>query len=166
MKQAATLIEPHLSSSASSPARQRVWAYLTIPKARHFSPAGVRPARRRRIQLEFHQRTSPAKRHPERPKRRGRAVRGTITAPLPRACSLLRTIGSTNSEVTFELQPRGKEVLLVITHRRIDGRERIISIASGWDTHTGILADVLNGTQPRPFWSTHANLEKEYAAQL
>ena len=37
-----------------------------------------------------------------------------------------------------------------------------MSIMSGWDTHTGILADVLNGVEPRPFWTTHAKLEKEY----
>jgi hypothetical protein len=32
--------------------------------------------------------------------------------------------------------------------------------------HTGILADVLNGVEPRPFWTTHAKLEKEYAASV
>lgn len=30
---------------------------------------------------------------------------------------------------------------------------------------TGILADVLNGAEPRPFWSTHARLEREYEAR-
>jgi hypothetical protein len=32
--------------------------------------------------------------------------------------------------------------------------------------HTGILADVLNGAEPRPFWSTHARLEKQYEASV
>jgi hypothetical protein len=41
-----------------------------------------------------------------------------------------------------------------------------MSIMSGWDVHTGILADVLNGVEPRPFWTTHAKLEKEYAASV
>ena len=35
----------------------------------------------------------------------------------------------------------------------------------GWDVHTGILADILNGIEPRPFWTTHSKLESEYAAR-
>jgi len=27
---------------------------------------------------------------------------------------------------------------------------------SGWDVHSGILSDLLNGVEPRPFWATHA----------
>ncbi len=68
--------------------------------------------------------------------------------------------------MTFELAPRGKEVLLVITHRLLADGKQTFNIMSGWDVHTGILADVLNGVEPRPFWSTHAKLEKEYAARL
>jgi hypothetical protein len=37
---------------------------------------------------------------------------------------------------------------------------------SGWDVHSGILSDLLNGVEPRPFWATHAKLEKEYTAAL
>jgi hypothetical protein len=68
--------------------------------------------------------------------------------------------------VTFELEPRGKDVLLVITHRRIVERKTRINVASGWDAHVGILADRLNGVEPRPFWSTHAKLVREYEARL
>jgi hypothetical protein len=32
--------------------------------------------------------------------------------------------------------------------------------------HSGILADVLNGVEPRPLWSTIEKLEKQYAAAL
>jgi hypothetical protein len=42
----------------------------------------------------------------------------------------------------------------------------MVTISSGWDVHLGILADRLNGVEPRPFWTTHANLEKEYAKVL
>ena len=34
---------------------------------------------------------------------------------------------------------------------------------AGWDTHSGILEDVLRGVEPRPFWKTHERLAKEYA---
>ena len=66
----------------------------------------------------------------------------------------------------FELAPKGKDVLLTIHHRLPGGRPQKVSVASGWETHTGILADVLNGVEPRPFWTTHGKLEKEYEATL
>jgi len=50
-------------------------------------------------------------------------------------------------------------------HRRL-GKDLTPSVMGGWDVHTGILEDVLNGVEPRPFWSTHGELEKEYAASL
>ncbi len=38
------------------------------------------------------------------------------------------------------------------------------NVTGGWDVHTGILVDLLNGVNPRPFWTTHDRLAKEYAA--
>lgn len=35
------------------------------------------------------------------------------------------------SEVTFELTPKGDDVLLVLTHRRLAGHDKMISAASG-----------------------------------
>ena len=71
-----------------------------------------------------------------------------------------------DTEVTSELTPKGKDVLLTIVHRRLAPRDRVLSVMSGWDVHTGILADVLNGVEPRPFWATHSKLEKEYASAV
>jgi uncharacterized protein YndB with AHSA1/START domain len=68
-------------------------------------------------------------------------------------------------EVTYELSPRGKDVLLTIVHRRLD-KEWLPGVAGGWDVHTGILEDLLKGVEPRPFWTTHSKLEKEYSAVL
>jgi hypothetical protein len=68
--------------------------------------------------------------------------------------------------VTFELETRGKDVLLVITHRRIVDRKTMVGVAGGWDAHVGILIDRLNGVEPRPFWTTHAKLRREYEAKL
>ncbi len=66
------------------------------------------------------------------------------------------------SEVTFELFPEGRDVLMVVTHRRLADSETMVSVASGWDAHLGILTDVLNGDRPRGFWSTHARMETIY----
>ena len=72
---------------------------------------------------------------------------------------------SGDTEVTYELTPKGKQVLLVITHRRM-AKELVTAIMGGWDVHSGILADILEGRKPRSFWSAHAQAEKEYAAAL
>ena len=69
---------------------------------------------------------------------------------------------SEQSEVTYELTPRGKQVLLTIVHRRLS-KELVSKVMGGWDVHSGILEDILNGVEPRPFWATHDKLEPEYA---
>ncbi len=70
------------------------------------------------------------------------------------------------SEVTFELSSRGKEVLLVLTHRRLPDDGSMLNVSGGWHTHLGILEDQLNGQEPRPFWATHAKMEAEYARRF
>ena len=74
--------------------------------------------------------------------------------------------GEADSEVVYQLEPRGKDVLLTITHVGLAPRDLRIGVMGGWDVHTGILADILNGVEPRPFWSTHSALEKQYAARF
>lgn len=70
------------------------------------------------------------------------------------------------SEVTFELTDRNGEVFLVLTHRRLRNRSELISVAGGWHVHVGILIDVLNGREPKPFWSRLEALEAEYDKRL
>lgn len=72
------------------------------------------------------------------------------------------------SEVTFELTPKEDDkVLLVLTHRRLgDDSDLLISVASGWHTHLGILVDRLNGREPKGFWTVHGRMEEEYEERL
>jgi hypothetical protein len=70
------------------------------------------------------------------------------------------------SEVTFELSDRNGDVLLVLTHRRLRTRTELVSVAGGWHVHVGILIDVLNGREPKPFWSKLEVLEAEYDKRL
>lgn len=75
--------------------------------------------------------------------------------------------GEEVSEVTFELEPRGQEVLLTLTHRRLaDDRDMRISVLGGWHTHLQILIEKLGGRPASPFWSTHAKLEQDYDQRL
>ena len=150
---------------------ERLWSYLTDSEKRATWFAGGHFDLRvgGRIELNFdHASISADKTPPAKYKDAAKArTHGAITRLEPmRALAYSWDMGGAESEVSFELQPRGKDVLLVITHRRLDAREMVVSVASGWDVHTGILADVLNGAEPRPFWKTHARLEKEYAAAL
>ncbi len=70
------------------------------------------------------------------------------------------------SEVTFELEPQGKNVLLTLTHRKLGGRKDMLSVSGGWHTHLDILADRLEGREPAPFWATHKKLESEYETRI
>ena len=71
-----------------------------------------------------------------------------------------------DSEVLYELTPKGKDVLLTIHHRLPDDRGIKLAVGGGWATHVGILADHLAGLKPRPFWITHAREMKEFEAAL
>jgi uncharacterized protein YndB with AHSA1/START domain len=69
-----------------------------------------------------------------------------------------------HSEVLYELTPKGKDVLLTVHHQVPDVRGIKVGVSSGWVVHTGILADYLNGVKPRPFWTSHDRLLKDYEA--
>jgi len=172
MKQAATVVEPgtvKVERLLPGPV-ERVWAYLTDSRKRATWFAGgefdLRVGGRARLEFD-HASLSSEKVTPDKFKNVGRPqFDGTITRLEPmRLLAYTMRFGERDSEVTFELAPRGKEVLLVITHRGMVERDLRVSIMAGWDVHTGILADVLNGVEPRPFWSTHAKMAKEYEAR-
>jgi uncharacterized protein YndB with AHSA1/START domain len=150
---------------------ERVWAYITeSDKRARWLAAGEFDLRvGGKVRLEFDNSKLPNDSDtPAKYKDRGKgAFDGVITRLEP-----LRLLAHTwkwdsgDTEVTYELTPRGKDVLLTIVHRRLQGRELVTGVMGGWDVHTGILADILNGTEPRPFWKTHARVEQEYGATL
>ncbi len=84
----------------------------------------------------------------------------TITAiDAPR---LLTFTWPPNSEVTFELEPKGSKVLLVVTHRKLDSREEMVMTSGGWHTHLDILVERANGRTPPAFWVVFGSIEAEY----
>ncbi len=72
------------------------------------------------------------------------------------------------SEVTYELIPAtDNKILLRLTHRRLGHDPAVlISVASGWHTHLGILSDRLENKEPEGFWSVHSRLEEVYKKQI
>lgn len=151
---------------------ERVWAYLTEPEKRAKWLAGGPMELRAggRVTLVFnHSDLSAEKTAPEKyRKHQGQSFNCRVTA-----CDPPRLLGFTwgdedakHGEVTFELTPQGKNVLLVLTHSRLPTREEMRGVSGGWHAHLGILEDVLNGREPRGFWSTHAEVQAEYAKLL
>jgi uncharacterized protein YndB with AHSA1/START domain len=167
-----TLVEPgtvRLERLLPGPV-ERIWAYLTESgKRAKWLAAGEFDLRvGGKVRLEFDNSKLPNDSDtPEKYKNLGKhQFEGVITRLEPlRLLAYTWTWGSADTEVSYELTPRGKDVLLVIVHRRLSD-EVARSVMGGWDVHTGILADILNGVEPRPFWSTHSRLEKQYAARL
>ena len=153
---------------------ERVWSYLTeLDKRAKWLAGGEMDLRRGgSVELRFrHADLSPVREPtPERFKaiEGGHVIHGLVTdcAP-PTRLSITWPGGSgPESEVTFELAPRGERVLLMVTHRRLADRSAMLSVASGWHTHLAILTEHLSGREPPPFWSTHAGIEPKYAELL
>jgi uncharacterized protein YndB with AHSA1/START domain len=149
---------------------ERVWSYLTDSnlRAKWLARGDMELRTGGRVELHFHHaELSPhVEPIPEkyRDMERGSDVVGRIIrCEPPRILSYSWGEPSgAESEVTFELTPQGRNVLLVVTHRRLEDRNAIVSVAGGWHAHIGILIDVLNEVEPRPFWSTHTRLEAAY----
>ena len=148
---------------------ERVWAYLTeADKRATWFAGGVFDLRAGgKAHLHFDHSNISSEKTPDEYKSKKSDWSETITrVEAPRLLSYTFGPAGPESEVTFELETRGKDVLLVITHRRIVDRKTMVGVAGGWDAHVGILADRLNGVEPRPFWTTHAKLKREYEAKL
>ena len=165
-----TLVEPgtvKLERLLPGPV-ERVWAYITESgKRAKWLAAGEFDLRvGGKVRLEFDNSKLPNDSDtPEKYKNLGKhQFEGVITRLEPlRLLAHTWKWDSADTEVSYELTPRGKDVLLVIVHRKLT-EQLTRNVMGGWDVHSGILVDILNGVAPRPFWATHETLEKEYAA--
>lgn len=148
---------------------ERVWAYLTeSEKRRKWFAAGPMELRNGgQIEFVFHnsELAPGGEATPERYEQyEGMVSKGrVIRCEPPRVLSFewFEETGEA-SEVTFELSERGDKVHLVLTHRQLRNRQEMVSVASGWHVHVGVLIDQLNGREPQPFWARMEKLEAEY----
>jgi uncharacterized protein YndB with AHSA1/START domain len=69
-------------------------------------------------------------------------------------------------DVSFELEPRGEEVLLTLVHRRIPQRPMRLMIGAGWHSHLDILSARISGREPEPFWDGWTRFRDEYDRRL
>jgi uncharacterized protein YndB with AHSA1/START domain len=71
-----------------------------------------------------------------------------------------------NSEVVFDLVPRGEKVLLVLTHRKLPSRTDMTGFAGGWHCHLAILTDKAYGRVPPAFWDVFRKFDGEYERRV
>jgi uncharacterized protein YndB with AHSA1/START domain len=153
---------------------ERVWAFLTEPEKRAQWLAGG-PMELRvggKVELNFrHAELSPqSETVPDRFKKyeSGVTTHGRVTRCEPPRLLSYTWGGEPGgaSEVSFELSPQGDKVRLVLVHRRLPDRKSMVSVAGGWHTHLGILADRLDGRAPGGFWSALTEVEAEYQKRI
>lgn len=150
---------------------ERIWAYLTESekKGKWLATGDIEPRVGGKVELRFRHADLSEKDDPVPEKYKHMEdvtyLTGRVTRWNPPRI-LSYTWGEETgeeSEVTFELVPKGEKVLLILTHRRLgDDPATLISVASGWHTHLGILAARLEGNEPKGFWAVHNQMEKEY----
>jgi uncharacterized protein YndB with AHSA1/START domain len=73
--------------------------------------------------------------------------------------------GSTGG-VTFEIEESGKDVILTVTHARIEDRGVRVMVSAGWHAHLDILAERLAGKNPTDFWGHWQGLKAEYEQRI
>jgi uncharacterized protein YndB with AHSA1/START domain len=148
---------------------ERVWQYLTDPEKRARWFAGGITEQKAGGKVEFtmvHKHLAPDEEPPARyahVQDPGVTFEGRVLRCEPPRL-LVFTFGSDDSEVTFELTPQGKAVLLVLTHRTRGAEENgeLTNYASGWHTHLAHLVALLEGAPRPPFWPLHAKLKADY----
>lgn len=148
---------------------ERIWEYLTDPEKRARWICGGVLEQKAGGKVEFamhHKNLAPNETPPVKYAKvqdPGVTFEGRVLRCEPPRL-LVYTFGSDDSEVTFELTPQGKQVLLVLTHRTRGAEEQaeLTNYASGWHSHLAILIAVLEDAPRPPFWATHAKLEAEY----
>ena len=72
-----------------------------------------------------------------------------------------------NGKVTFELEPKGDEVLLTLTHERLPAeRSTRLNICAGWHTHLDVLAARVAGRSSGSFWEDWSGRKQEYEGRV
>jgi uncharacterized protein YndB with AHSA1/START domain len=66
------------------------------------------------------------------------------------------------AEVSMTLATEADKVLLRVVHSRLPNRPTIVGVSAGWHAHLDLLADIMNGRKPDPFWGDLARLRAEY----
>jgi uncharacterized protein YndB with AHSA1/START domain len=140
-----------------------VWEYLTVPDrvATWLAHADIEPRRGGSAKLEWDDWSTDA---PPPDGAKHWTATGVVTRwDPPRALAYTwNQPGEPESEITYELTPRGNETLLVLTHRRLQKKVRHM-YAAGWHAHLDLFATRLEGGERGDFIGDYKNLLKQYS---
>jgi len=159
-----TLVEPatfRIQRLLPGPA-ERVWNYLTKSELRRqwLASGKMEPRKGAAFSLTWRndELTDPPGQRPDGFGTEHSMESRVVEIDAPR--KLVFTWG--DGEVTFELAPKGNDVLLTVTHTRISDRRNKVMVGAGWHMHLDVLAAKLGGGKSAPFWDGWSRLEKEY----
>jgi uncharacterized protein YndB with AHSA1/START domain len=146
---------------------ERIWAYLTEGDLRRQWLAAGQMELVAGAPFEFVWRndeltTPPGQRPPGFPDEHRLQCR-IIELDPPRKLAI--TWGNTGG-VSFELEPKGNQVLLTLVHRRLPDRVNLLNVSAGWHMHLDILAARAAGREPEPFWEGWSRLKRDYDQRL
>ncbi|MBS0320931.1 MAG: SRPBCC family protein [Proteobacteria bacterium] len=146
---------------------ERVWRYLTESELRNQWLASgdmvLEPGARFELTWRNDRLSDPTDTRPEGMSAEHRATCEILEVDPPRK---LRYRWDEAGEVTMELVPEGKDVLLTLTHRRLSNRRLVLGVSAGWHVHLDILAARLAGTQPPSLWREWSALRAEYERRV
>jgi uncharacterized protein YndB with AHSA1/START domain len=70
------------------------------------------------------------------------------------------------TRVAWELEPRGDQTLMTLTHSRLPNRAMTVDVSGGWHVHLDMLEALMAGRTPGPFWSANERYTKEYEERV
>ncbi len=147
---------------------ERVWEYLTDSKLRATWFAGGTLEQRVGGQVDFtfdHAALTPAGESiPDKyNKDEHYRLRGRVTR-----CEPPKLIAFTwdASEVTWQLEPRGGDVLLTLTHRNLASRAEEVDVCGGWHSHLDLLGERIRGRVPQRYWKAVEEYERTYEQRI
>src|SRR5439155_22200035 len=94
----------------------------------------------------------------------GRRMQSRITELDPLRKLAITWEGS--GDVSFELEPKGNEVMLTVIHRRLPDRSTLLGVGAGWHSHLDVLVARTTGKEPPPFWDGLSRLRKDYDQRI
>ncbi len=153
---------------------ERVWAYLTESekRAQWLCGGDVENAVDGHVDMHFHNvslssdediaRPEKYSDMPEKMSFTGKVLR----CEPPTLLEHTWEFGEESSIVLYELSRASDKVRLVLTHKRLESTDTVLSVSGGWHTHHNILVDVLNDAKLRPFYKMQLQYETEYTERL
>lgn len=146
---------------------ERVWAYLTEGELRRQWLAAGDMDLTKGSEFEFVWRndelTDPPGKCPEGKSAESRMVCRILDVDPPKRLFISWGVAS---DVLFELEEKGPDTLLTITHRRPPTREVLLNVSAGWHAHVDVLSAKLAGRKPAPHCDNFSRLLEEYAKRF